>query len=149
MLVTDNNGESLMTQTENGWTFSTSQIQEAVDSTAESLNNLTNEVGDINSTVGILEQAVNDIGVLTDYVKIKTYDNEPCIELGETDSDFKLLITNTRIMFMEGTGVPAYINNQSLFIKKAVIQEELQQGEFVWKARANGNLGLIWKGVSS
>ena len=149
MLVTDNNGESLMTQTENGWTFSTSQIQEAVDSTAESLNNLTNEVGDINSTVGILEQAVNDIGVLTDYVKIKTYDNEPCIELGETDSDFKLLITNTRIMFMEGTGVPAYINNQSLFIKKAVIQEELQQGEFVWKARANGNLGLIWKGAAS
>lgn len=146
MLVTDGNGESLMTQTANGWTFSTAQIQDIVDTTSENLDALTNEVGDINSTVGILQQAVNDLGILTDYVKITTYENEPCIELGETDSDFKLLITNTRIMFMEGSSVPAYINNQSLFINKAVIEEELQQGKFVWKARSNGNLGLIWKG---
>ena len=148
MLVTDGNGESLMVQTENGWTFSTGEIQNAVDATSENLANLTDEMGSVNSTVGALQQAVNDLGILNDYVKIGTYEDEPCIELGESDSDFKLIITNTRIMFMEGSSVPAYINNQSLFIKKAVIEEELQQGEFVWKARSNGNLGLIWKGVS-
>ena len=92
---------------------------------------------------------MDDLGILNDYVKIGTYEDEPCIELGESDSDFKLLITNTRIMFMEGSSVPAYINNQSLYIKKAVIEEELEQGEFIWKARSNGNLGLIWKGASS
>lgn len=148
-LITDANGESLMTQTSGGWTFSTGQIQSIVDTTSENLDALTNEVGSISSTVGILQQAVDDLGVLTDYVKITTYENEPCIELGETDSDFKLLITNTRIMFKEGTGVPAYLNNQSLFVKKAVIEEELEQGQFVWKARSNGNLGLMWKGVTS
>lgn len=148
-LVTDSNGESLMVQTENGWTFSTGQIQEMVNNTSENLNSLTDEIGDVNSTVNFLKQAVTDLGVLNDYVKIGTYENEPCIELGESDSDFKLLITNTRIMFMEGSGVPAYVNNQSLYIKKAVVEEELQQGEFVWKARANGNLGLVWKGVTS
>lgn len=148
-LVTDGNGESLMTQTANGWTFSTKEIQDIVDTTSENLNTLTNEVGDIDSTVGVLQQAVDDLGVISEYVKIGTYEGEPCIELGETDSDFKLLITNTRILFMEGTGVPAYINNQSLFINKAVIEEELQQGEFVWKVRSNGNLGLIWKGATS
>ena len=146
MLVTDGNGESLMTQTANGWTFSTKQIQDVVDNTSENLDALTNEVGDINSSVDILQQAVDDLGIFGDYIKITTYENEPCIELGEADSDFKLLITNTRIMFMEGTGVPAYINNQSLFIKRSIIEEELQQGEFVWKARSNGNLGLTWKG---
>lgn len=146
MLVTDGNGESLMVQTETGWTFSTSQIQNTIDATSASLNSLTNEMGDVNSTVNALQQAVDDLGVLNDYVKIGTYENEPCIELGESDSDFKLLITNTRIMFMEGSGVPAYFNNQSMFIKNAVIEQELQQGEFVWKARSNGNLGLIWKG---
>lgn len=149
MLVTDGNGESLMTQTENGWTFSTGQIQNTIDTTSENLDALTNTVGNVSSTVGILQQAVDDLGILSEYVKITTYEDEPCIELGETDSNFKLLITNTRIMFMEGTGVPAYINNQSLYIRKAVIEEELQQGEFVWKARSNGNLGLIWKGVTS
>lgn len=149
MMVTDGNGESLMTQTTNGWTFSTKEIQDIVDATSENLDTLTNEVGDIDSAVGILQQAVSDLGVLSEYIKITTYEDEPCIELGETDSDFKLLITNTRIMFMEGTGVPAYLNNQSLFINKAVVEEELQQGEFVWKVRSNGNLGLIWKGASS
>ena len=99
--------------------------------------------------VGGKQKSIADLGLLGEYVKISTYEGEPCIELGELDSDFKLIITNTRIMFMEGTGVPAYINNQSLLIKKAVIEEELQQGGFMWKARSNGNLGLIWKGGSS
>lgn len=148
-LVTDGNGESLMVQTETGWTFSTAQIQSIVDNTAQNLSDLTDEMGDVNTTVNTLSQAVADLGILNDYVKIGTYENEPCIELGENDSDFKLMITNTRIMFMEGSGIPAYITNQSLHIKKAVIEEELQQGEFVWQARANGNLGLIWKGVNS
>lgn len=149
VLVRDANGESLMTQTEDGWTFSTANIQETINTTSENLNSLTNEVGDVNSTISVLQQAVDDLGLLNDYVKIGTYEDEPCIELGENDSDFKLIITNTRIMFMEGSGLPAYINNQSLHIKKAVVEEELQQGEFVWKVRSNGNLGLIWKGVTS
>ena len=147
MMVTDGNGQSLMTQTETGWTFSTSELQSVVNATSEGLDALVNEMNDVNSTVDILQQAVTDIGVIGEYVKIGVYEEEPCIELGESDSDFKLLITNTRIMFMEGTGVPAYINNQTLHIKKAVIEEELQQGNFVWKARSNGNMGLVWKGA--
>ena len=95
------------------------------------------------------QRSIADLGVIGEYVKISTYEGEPCIELGESDSDFKLVITNTRIMFMEGNDLPAYINNKSLFIKKAVIEEELEQGGFIWKARSNGNLGLIWKGVNN
>lgn len=93
--------------------------------------------------------SIADLGLIGDYVKIGTYESEPCILLGESDSDFKLVITNTRILFMEGTDVPAYINNKSLHISKAVIEEELQQGGFVWKVRQNGNMGLVWKGVTS
>ena len=148
-LVTDSNGESLMVQTESGWTFSTKQIQDTVDMTSESLDLLTKDMGDINSAVGILQQAVSDLGVLSKYVKITTYEDEPCIELGEGDSDFKLLITNTRILFMEGSNILAYMANQEVHIKKTVIEEELQQGGFVWKVRSNGNMGLMWKGVSS
>jgi hypothetical protein len=92
------------------------------------------------------QYSIADLGQIGDYIHIGTYENEPCIELGESDSDFKLVITNTRILFMEGADVPAYINNQSLHIKTAVIEEELQQGNFVWKIRSNGNMGLVWKG---
>lgn len=148
-LVTDGNGTSLMRETESGWEFSTEDIQAAINTASEGLNDLTNELGNTNNVVDVLKQAVSDLGTIAEYVKIGTYEGEPCIELGEGDSDFKLIITNTRIMFMEGSGMPAYINNQSLYITKAVVKEELQQGGFVWKARSNGNLGLVWKGVSS
>lgn len=96
-------------------------------------------------------RSIADIGALTEYVKIGTYYNEetdneePCIELGEHDSDFKLVITNTRILFKEGATVPAYINNESLHIGKAVIEEEMRVGGFVWKERANGNMSLTWE----
>lgn len=146
MLVTDGNGSSLMTQTEEGWTFSTANIQNIINSTSEGLDTLTNDLGDVSSVVEVLKQAVDDLSVTAEYIRIGTYEDEPCIELGESDSDFKLIITNTRIMFMEGSDMPAYINNQSLNIKKAVIEEELQQGNFVWKIRSNGNLGLTWRG---
>jgi hypothetical protein len=147
MLVTDGNGTSLMTQTENGWTFSTADIQTSINAASETLSDLTAELGDTASAVDVLQQAVADLGEMAEYVKISTYEDEPCIELGEGDSDFKLLITNTRIMFTEGGNVPAYITNQSLHIQKAVVEEELQQGGFVWKSRDNGNLGLVWKGI--
>jgi hypothetical protein len=95
------------------------------------------------------QYSIADLGLIGEYIHIGTYEGEPCIELGESDSDFKLLITNTRIMFKEGTGIPAYFNNQSMHIEKAVVEEELQQGGFMWKVRSNGNLGLVWKGVTS
>lgn len=148
MLVTDGNGTSLMTQTEDGWVFSTSELQKAVDATSEGLDSLVNDLGDTNSAVGVLQQAVDDLGVLTDYITIGTYEEQPCIELGETDSEFKLRITNTQVVYTEGSSVIAYFTNQSMHIKKAVIEEELQQGGFVWKVRSNGNMGLVWKGVS-
>lgn len=148
MLVTDGTGASLMTQTESGWTFSTAEIQSVIDSASANLDTLVNEVGNVSSAVGILQEAVSDLGTIAEYVKITTYEDEPCIELGESDSDFKLIITNTRIMFMDGSDVPAYISNKSLYIKTAVVEEELHQGGFVWKTRSNGHLSLVWKGVT-
>lgn len=148
-LVTDGNGTSLMTQTETGWEFSTSEIQKSIDAISENLDSLVNEFGDVDIAIDILKQAVDDLGVISEYVKIGTYEDEPCIELGESDSDFKLLITNTRMLFMEGSNIIAYITNQSLHINKAIIEEELQQGGFVWKVRSNGNMGLSWKGVGN
>ena len=148
MLVTDGNGTSLMTQTEDGWTFSTSDIQAAVDRTSEALADLTAQCGNTDAAVEVLQQSVSDLGVMAEYIRIGTHEGEPCIELGEGDSNFKLLITNTRILFMDGSDIPAYINNKSLYIKKAVIEEELHQGGFSWVSRSNGHLSLIWKGVT-
>ena len=149
MLVTDGNGTSLMTQTEDGWTFSTSDIQAAVDRTSEALATLTAQCGDTDAAVEVLQQSVSDLGIMAEYIRIGTHEGEPCIELGEGDSNFKLLITNTRILFMDGSDIPAYINNKSLYIKKAVVEEELHQGGYAWVTRSNGHLSLVWKGAAN
>lgn len=148
-LVTDSNGSSLMTQTANGgWTFSMANTENTINKMVELIAELETSLGSTDATIEVLEKNIDDIESSIEWVKVTTYEDEPCIALGETDSDFKLLITNTRIMFMEGSSVPAYLSNKTLHIQKAVV-EELQQGGYVWKIRSNGNMGLIWKGVDS
>ena len=149
MLVVDENGTSLMKQDGDSWKFNMGSYNNILDGISSNLNELQKEVGDTQQTVNVLDQAVKDLSVISDYVIIKTYNNQPCIELGETDSTFKLRITNTEIQFVEGTTIPAYMTNQKLYINKAEVVDEMQMGGFVWKVRSNGNLGLMWKGVSS
>lgn len=91
-------------------------------------------------------RSLADLAVLSEYVIVTAHNGRPCIELGEFDSDFKLRITNTEIQFLEGTAVPAYINNQKLNIEKAEVKGELQFGDFVFKKRSNGNMGITWAG---
>lgn len=147
-LVTDENGASLMTQTANGgWTFSMGAISDKLAKTQEELGSLIDNMNVANSDLDTLKSALNDIGILADYVIITTYNGQPCIELGEVENTFKLRITNTEIQFADGTTIPAYITNKKLMINSAEVKEELQFGGFVWKVRSNGNLGIIWKGV--
>ena len=55
-------------------------------------------------------------------------------------------ITNSNIQFLDGDVVPAEINNQMLNIGNAVVNDELQFGNFKFKKRDNGNMGLTWVG---
>lgn len=149
MLVTDENGESLMTQTDDGWTFSMKETSEAVSSLTDLLETLEQETGSTKAAVEVLTQAISDHGETLEYVTVTTYENEPCIELGESDSNFKLMITNTRIMFMNGGNVPTYINTNGLVTQNIEVQGEIVQGGFVMLNTSDGGWGLLWKGVSS
>lgn len=162
-LVVGSNGQSLMTQTGDGWQFNIGSVQDMLDTTSNNLNTLTNTVGSVQGTIDTLQGAVDDLGVLAEYVRVTTYyneetgNNEPCIELGESDSDFKVLITNTRILFMEGSNTPTYIKDNTLMTNNVEVKSELRQtytnssgtevGHWIWSVRQNGNLGLIWREV--
>ena len=284
MLVTDEDGTTLLQQTDKGWTFNMANLQDTVVGVSESLNSLTNEVGDVDNTVNTLKNMVNELRDIAEYVDIGTHQDipphlhiestyvgdsfcriyyqtslfthatnttytlsfrarssnagtilescvggnynyntyilstdwqefivtyttnsggsltfwldkantdadiadiklvqsgssesllnkdasssidywvntnmnvfravqgtnvEPCIELGEADSDFKLMITNTRIMFREGSKIPTYINTRGLITKNLGVEEEFNHGGFVWAKRTNGNYGLSWRG---
>lgn len=145
-LVTGQNGETLMTQTDNGWSFNFAGVLNTLDKVTNDVSSIDSDVDNINGRVDTLNQNVEELGEYTEYIKFGVENGKPCIILGETDSIFKVVITNTDIRFMEGSIVPASISNQSLNIDKAVVNGELRQGKFVWLARSNGNYGLAWKG---
>lgn len=151
MLVTDTNGTSLMTQTAEGnWTFSMSQTQQTIEQISVYLKDLEEELGSIDFVVESLRGDLDKAETSLEWVKIDTYQDEPCIIMAETDSDFKVIITNTRMVYYsDSLGELASFTNQALTVKKAIIEEELQQGPFVWKVRSNGNMGLLWRGVTS
>lgn len=144
-LVTDANGSSLMTQTAGGgWTFSMEAVQKAITSGAVNIEELANALAVVKGDIDTLADSLN---LTLSYVRITELNGQPCIELGETDSDFKLRITNTAIQFADGTVVPAYISNKKLMIRQAEVTEELRFGNWIWKRRENGNFGLSWEGA--
>lgn len=129
-LVVGENGESLMTQTENGWSFDFATIHEEIQNSTKRLAEYDDRIK--------LGQYVNEDG--------KT---EPSIEFSETSSDFKVVITNKRILFFEGSSIPTYIFDNTLVTENIEVKEELRQGGWVWKVRENGHLTLMWKGAVS
>lgn len=144
-LIVDENGGSLMKQTTDGWVFSMAEIMGQVQQATDDLKTLEGNLDDQGGSIDALQNAVSTLETLTSYVRITTEGDEPCIELGNHGA-FKVRITNSSIDFMDGTSIPAYINNQSLKIDKAEVENELAFGKFAFKERDNGNMGLIWKG---
>lgn len=157
-LVRDGNGGSLIKQDSSGfWYFNIGEIEKSISDTANDVSGLKQSEVKTNAALEILNKTADDLASQVEYVRSYTDENgQPCLELGEGDSIFKVRITNTDIQFAEGTEVPAKLNRKMLVIEKAMVKQELQFGDdvvedgvWIWKRRANGNLGLSWKGVSS
>ena len=151
MLVRDGDGGSLIRQDADGlWFFDIGGLEQNISDTANDLDDLSGIVLDANGKIDVLQSLAAALAERTEYVRSYTDENDqPCLELGEGDSTFKVQITNTEIQFLDGTTKPAYISNQKLMIEQAEVKDELQFGGFIWKSRNNGNIGLMWKGVSS
>lgn len=149
MLVTDENGESLMTQTEDGWTFCMQEINSAVSGIRDALDELQTLTGSTSDTVGLLDQAVKNNSATLEYVNISTYNDQPCIELGENDTSFKLLITNTDIRFWNGSDFSTRVNTDGIETDNIKVGGEIIQGGYVMMNTSDGGWGILWKGVSS
>ena len=65
------------------------------------------------------------------------------IELGRSDSQVKLLLSNDRISFLTGGNESAYISNNQLYITDSTILNKLQVGH--WETiEEDGNLNTRW-----
>lgn len=171
-LVTDSTGSSLMTQTANGWTFDISSIYNAAADALEQTDNLSKNADKTSAAVNEIDKIIKDINGLSEYVRISTYEYtdengvlqiEPCLELGEADSDFKRKITNTQDMYFVGNLLKTFIDKDGLTTEDIKVKNRLTQSaeievtddgddtyisevRYMWKVRGNGNYGLSFDG---
>ena len=147
-LVTDENGNSMMTQTPDGWRFDISSIMSSINEAQNTIEEQGGNIAGLNNTISNLDSLVNDLAEKTAYIIMATDDEgNPCIELGKEDNPFKLRITNSSIDFMQDGLKIAYITNQQLYIQSSVVTDEMKIGAtygFIWRRRSNGNMGLRW-----
>ena len=138
----------------NGLTGTTDKLADDISNNAIAVEGLDARITSSDGAIQKLNASVNTLLGPAAYIRegtIKDTDNSdlPCLELGAEDSAFKVRITNKEIQFIDGQSIPAYISNQKLVIEKADVDNELRFGNFVWKERENGNMGLVWEGVNS
>lgn len=111
-----------------------------------SLGNVQNSLADNESIIDELQSKVTNLEDTSEYIEITEYNDNPCIALGESDSDYKLLITNTAILFYKGDTVINSIDAEGNTTRNNIVEGEIKQGGFSWVVHGNGNLGLVWKG---
>lgn len=98
-----------------------------------------------------IQESIDEIGTsYSEQLKyIKFIDGE--IWLGRDpdpgQDDFKVVISNERIRFLQNNIEVAYISNQQLYITNARVTTRLQIGNFAFFPRENGNMTLRYVGA--
>ena len=154
-LIVDENGATMMQgDAENGWRFSMAETKEALSNLNELYEALDTDAIEMTSAISSLTSSMNGVEVTLEWVKLgnwtdpETGETEPCIYLGESDSDYSLVITNTKILFRVGSRAPTRIMTYGLKTKSIEIEEEIRQGGFIQTNTPDGGWALVWKGVS-
>jgi phage-related protein len=145
-LIKGANGQSLMTQTENGWEFSIESLLNTVDKAIDDISKLEGDADNVRNDLENIKNDLNTASKVLSYVKVYDVDGDPHLELGTSANGFKSIHTNKGIQFMIGEIVSAFIDYNALNITRAIIHDELQIGGFLIKERANGNVGFVWRG---
>lgn len=157
MVVQAINNGTLLEQTEDGWNFVGGGTTDQLLALSNALKDLTTETND---SITQLRDMISENDKLASYVQIDESGEQPVIRMGVyiTDAEtgegsfgkFSIQITNTAIEFLADGDPIAWLSNQELHIKKAVIEEELAVGGFVLKQHGSrNNVGFLWKGVTS
>lgn len=152
-IAVDAAGKTTLIQNGSGWQFDIDSVKEDLGGAVEALQSLSGKVTGVETLSENLKTVISGLENKTSYMKIDNDENgNPYLELGKSDSDFKVRLTNTSLIFMQEATPVAYISNKTLYISKAIIKSELhimnekEEFGFVWTVRKNGNMGLRWKG---
>lgn len=171
-VVTGEDGSTMLQQSGTGWKFNITNTDTQISTILAALESLdTTRVPEATrKALDELAAIVSDRTAIASYVHVgETTDSngnpKPYIELGTLsdasgNTNLKLRITNTEMYFMNGPTILTTVTNQQMVAEHLMVNQELQIGDstgdnkrtdgvWVWKQRANGNLGLVWKEMSN
>ena len=69
------------------------------------------------------------------------------LELGAEGSQFKTVIDNQRMAFMDGATTTAYVSGQLFNMNNAVVRGTLKKGGYEEQVKADGSVYIVWVGV--
>jgi transcriptional regulator of heat shock response len=122
-------------------------ILEVMNTNSEKVEELEGSAAETKSEVEQMDTLVKQLQENTAWIRMgETEDGEAYILLGSQDSNFQLVITQTKISFMEGDESPAYMSNKTMVITKAYVKDQLQIGTMAWVKRQNRHISFM--GVS-
>ena len=111
------------------------------DSFTQELSQTKQDVTDANTAIAANEETRRK------YMRFSGADSgDPQIELGASDSAFKMRLTNRRLAFMQGDSTPTYVSNQRLYINDAEVNQTLRIGRYAFIPRADGHMSLQYVG---
>lgn len=159
-LIVGENGESVFKEVlEDGTVrYNFANVQKNLNTYAEQINELATSGKSAKEIIDEIQIILAKHSDTLSYIDKGDVDGVPFLELGvkkdesgsnESIAKFKVRITNQSIQFLENDQPVAWIDNEELHIRKSEIVSEQKVGGFVWAVRPNGNMGLMWKGVSS
>lgn len=157
MVVTSINNGTMLEQTDEGWKFVGGGTTDQLLELSKALDDLGSSTND---SITQLKNMVDTNNNLSSYIKIDPNSDPPKINMGVyiEDADtgegsfgkFSIQITPTALEFLADGDPIAWLSNQELHIRKAVIEDELIVDGFILTQHGtNGNVGFLWKGVSS
>ena len=111
------------------------------DSFTQELSQTKQDVTDANTAIAANEETRKQ------YLRFSGADSgDPQIELGASDSAFKMRLTNQQLAFMQGDATPAYLSNQRLYINNAEVNQTLRIGKYAFIPRSDGHMSLQYVG---
>lgn len=118
-----------------------STFTQARDSFTQELSQTRRDVTGANAAIAANEETRRK------YMRFSGADTgDPQIELGASDSAFKMRLTNQRLSFMQGDSTPTYVSNQRLYINDAEVNRTLRIGKYAFIPRPDGHMSLQYVG---
>lgn len=148
-LIKGAEGQSLMTQTENGWEFSIENLLNTVDRAVTDVEKLEGASAKTIDDLNNVKKALQSVQKVTAYFNFEEINGEPHLSLGTTKNGFKAVYTNQGLHLLAGNSLEephTYVDYDTLNIQRAILHKDMQIGDFLLKSRANGNVGFSWRG---